>query len=110
MAAIAASPGLLTERRPGWIYKASWDLPLLILSAVLVPLPILIAWAAEATGWMRPEKVIDVINITVAALVGGPHLFSTITYTLLDGRFRESHPRYAMMAVLLPVAVIYTPC
>lgn len=107
MAAIAAAPGLLSERQPGWIYKASWDLPLLILSAVLVPLPILVAWAAETTGWMRPEKVIDVINITVAALVGGPHLFSTITYTLLDGRFRERHPRYATMAVLLPVAVIY---
>jgi hypothetical protein len=107
MAAIAASPGLLTERQPGWIYKASWDLPLLILSAILVPLPILVAWAAEATGWMRPDKVIDAINITVAALVGGPHLFSTITYTLLDGRFRERHPRYAMLAVLLPVLVVY---
>jgi hypothetical protein len=107
MAAIAVSPGLLTERQPGWIYKASWDLPLLILSAILVPLPILAAWAAEATGWMRPEKVIDLINITVAALVGGPHLFSTITYTLLDSRFRDRHPRYALMAALLPIVVVY---
>ncbi len=107
MAAIAASPGLLTERQPGWIYKASWDLPLLILSAVLVPLPILVAWAAQATGWMTPEKVIDLINITVSALVGGPHLFSTITYTVLDGRFRERHPRYAILACIIPVAVVY---
>ena len=107
MAAIAASPGLLTERQPGWIYKASWDLPLLILSAVLVPLPILVAWAAQAMGLMTPEKVIDLINITVSALVGGPHLFSTITYTLLDGRFRERHPRYAILACLIPLAVVY---
>ena len=107
MAAIAASPGLLTERQPGWIYKASWDLPLLILSAVLVPLPILVAGAAQAMGWMTPEKVIDLINITVSALVGGPHLFSTITYTLLDGRFRERHPRYAILACSIPLAVVY---
>ena len=107
MAAIAASPGLLTERQPGWIYKASWDLPLLILSAVLVPLPILVAWAAQATGWMTAEKVIDLINITVSALVGGPHLFSTITYTVLDARFRERHPRYAILACIIPVAVVY---
>ena len=107
MAAIAASPALVPKRQPGWIYKASWDLPLLILSAALVPLPFLAAWVAEASGWMKPDKVIDLINITVATLIGGPHLFSTITYTFLDGRFRRSHPRYALAAFLLPLGVIY---
>jgi hypothetical protein len=107
MAAIAASPRLVTERQPGWIYKASWDLPLLILSAVLVPLPFLIAWTAQVSGWMKPDQAIDLINIVVAALVGGPHLFSTITFTFLDGRFRARHPRYAALALLLPVGVVY---
>ena len=107
MAALAASPALVPQRQSGWIYKPSWDLPLLILSAVLVPLPFLVAWVAQATGWMKPEQIIDLINITVAALVGGPHLFSTITFTFLDGRFRTRHPRYAALAFLLPVAVIY---
>ncbi|HEY7391390.1 MAG TPA: hypothetical protein VH640_22940 [Bryobacteraceae bacterium] len=107
MAAIAASPRLVPEREPGWIYKASWDLPLLILSAILVPLPFLVAWGAEVSGWMKPDKVIDLINITVAALIGGPHLFSTITYTFLDGGFRRNHSRYAMLAFLLPMGVVY---
>src|SRR5215475_202177 len=107
MAAIAAPLRLVPDREPGWIYKASWDLPLLILSAILVPLPFLVAWAAEVSGLMKPDKVIDLINITVAALIGGPHLFSTITYTFLDGGFRRSHPRYAVLAFLLPVGVIY---
>jgi hypothetical protein len=107
MAAIAATPTLVPERQQGWLYKASWDLPLLILSAILVPLPFLVAWAAQISGWMNPDKVIDLINITVAALIGGPHLFSTITYTFLDGRFRKHHPRYALLAFLLPVVVIY---
>ena len=107
MAAIAASPLLVPQRRQGWIYKPSWDLSLLIGSAVLVPLPFVVAWLAEAAGWMKPQQAIDLINITVAALIGGPHLFSTITYTFLDGRFRSRHPRYAALAFLLPVLVVY---
>jgi hypothetical protein len=98
---------MLTRREPGWIYKPSWDLPLIIFSAILVPLPFLIAWAAQATGWLNGEKTVDLINITVALLIGGPHLFSTITYTFLDGRFRERHRGYLAMAFVLPPIVIY---
>ncbi|MBZ5582578.1 MAG: hypothetical protein LAQ30_10315 [Acidobacteriia bacterium] len=93
-------------RQPGWIYKPSWDLPLLILSVVLVPLPFFVAWAVEAIGWMKPQQVIDAINIVVATLIGGPHLFSTVTYTFLDGRFRARHPWYAGLALLLPCLVL----
>lgn len=107
MSAIAAAPTLITGRREGWIYKPSWDLTLLIGSAILVPLPFLAAWLAQASGLMNPQQSIDVINITVAALVGGPHLFSTITYTFLDGRFRARHRYYATLAFLLPVGVVY---
>ena len=107
MAAFAASPVLVPQRRQGWIYKPSWDLPLLIFSAILVPLPFLVAWAADVSGLMQPKQVIDLINITVAALIGGPHLFSTVTYTFLDGRFRALHPWYSKLALLLPVAVVY---
>jgi hypothetical protein len=95
------------QRVPGWIYKPSWDLPLLILSAALVPLPFLVAWSAQLSGWLRPQQAIDLVNIAVAALVGGPHLFSTVTYTLLDGNFRARHGRYAAFAFLLPLAVVY---
>ena len=93
-------------RQPGWIYKPSWDLPLLILSVALVPLPFFVAWAVEAIGWMKPQQVIDAINIVVATLIGGPHLFSTVTYTFLDGRFRARHPWYAGLALLLPCLVL----
>jgi hypothetical protein len=106
MAAIAGS-SLLPGREPGWIYRPAWDLPVLIGSAVLVPLPFLAAWAAQASGWMSQAKAIDLINITVAALIGGPHLFSTVTFTFLDGKFLARYPRYAALALLLPVAVIY---
>lgn len=107
MAAFATSPSLVPLRSPGWIYKPSWDLPLLIFSALLVPLPFLVAWAAEISGWMKPQQAIDLINITVAALIGGPHLFSTVTYTFLDKRFRARHRWYSKLAFLLPLGVVY---
>ncbi len=107
MSAIAAAPVLITGRRQGWIYKPSWDLTLIIGSAILVPLPFLAAWLAQISGWMRPQQTIDAINITVAALIGGPHLFSTVTYTFLDGQFRARHPWYTRLALLLPAAVVY---
>jgi len=108
MAAFASAPPLLNRRQPGWIYKPSWDLPLIIFSAaVLVPLPFLVAWVAQLTGWMDQEKAIDVINITVALLIGGPHLFSTVTFTFLDPRFRSRHRGYAAAAFILPAIVVY---
>jgi hypothetical protein len=106
MASLAASSCALTGRRPGWIYKPSWDLSVLILSAALVPLPFLAAWAAQASGWLREQQAIDWVNIAVATLIGGPHLFSTVTYTLLDGRFRSKHPRYLAAAFVLPLVVL----
>jgi hypothetical protein len=107
MAAIAGAPPLLVRRQAGWIYKPSWDLPLIIFSAILVPLPFLVAWAAQSAFRLNLEKTVDLINISVALLIGGPHLFSTITYTFLDGRFRSRHRAYLATAFLLPAIVIY---
>jgi hypothetical protein len=104
MAAVAMG---VTQRQPGWIYNRKWDLSLIIFSSVLVPLPFLVAWIAQATGWMSEEKAIDAINIAVALLIGGPHLFSTISYTFLDNNFRASHRVYAKLALLLPPIVVY---
>jgi hypothetical protein len=104
MAAVASAPQM--AREPGWIYKPSWDLPVLILSAILVPLPFLVAWSAQVSGWFKPGQAIDFINIAVATLIGGPHLFSTITFTFLDGRFRARHPGYAAAAFVVPVIVV----
>src|SRR5262245_60409127 len=108
MAAIASAPAAFPGRRSGWIYKPSWDLPVLILSAVLVPFPFLVAWLAQATGWMREQQAIDAINIAVATLIGGPHLFSTVTYTWLDRRFRDTHRSYTLLALGIPVLVVFT--
>jgi hypothetical protein len=107
MAAVTGTSPILLEREPGWIYNKTWDLSHIILSAVLVPMPFLFAWAAEQTGWISQRQAIDVINIVVAALVGGPHLFSTVTLTFLDPSFRRSHPTYTWLSLLIPLVVVY---
>ena len=106
MAAVAA-PSILLQREPGWIYNKSWDLSRIILSAALVPAPFLFAWAAQRSGLISERQAIDVINILVAALVGGPHLFSTFTLTFFDASFRRNHPRYMWCSVVIPVVVVY---
>jgi hypothetical protein len=106
MAAVAGAPNFLLRREPGWIYKRSWDLSLIIFSSLLVPFPFFIAWLAQVSGWMKPQQAVDLINITVALLIGGPHLFSTVTFTFLDGRFRSRHRAYVALAFLLPVVVV----
>ena len=95
------------RREDGWIYRRNWDLTFLIFSAVLVPLPFLVAWLAEHLAGAPPARAIELINMGVAALIGGPHLFSTFTLTLLNRSFLRRHPYYAASAGLIPLVVIY---
>jgi hypothetical protein len=107
MSAYVGAETLVCGRQPGWIYKPGWDLPVLIFSAVLVPLPFLAAWGAQISGWMNQRQAVDLINIAVALLIGGPHLFSTVTYTFLDDGFRSRYRWYTGLALVLPAAVVY---
>jgi hypothetical protein len=102
-----AATALVAGREPGWIYRKSWDLPLLILSAVLVPLPFVFAWTMQASGLLTEHQAIDLINIAVAGLIGGPHLFSTFTMTFLNRPFLAQHRLYSAASLLLPVGVVY---
>ena len=107
MAATVQGPMLLQPRAPGWIYKPSWDLPLLIFSAGLVPLPFLIAWLAQVSGLAqtaaghRPDQYLGGAPDRRPASVLHRHLY-------LPGReFRSRHPWYASLAFALPAAVVY---
>ncbi len=104
---MAAAAMTATTREPGWIYNRKWDLTLIIFSAVLVPLPFLVSWVAQVTGWLTQNQAIDLINIVVSVLIGGPHLFSTVSYTFLDRDFRTKHKGYSLLALAIPPVVIY---
>jgi hypothetical protein len=107
METAAAGAAVLVAREPGWICSRRWDLSLIIGSAILVPLPLLFSSVARLSGWMTEQQAVDAINIAVAALIGGPHLFSTVTFTFLNRSFLRRRPLYAAGSFILPVMVVY---
>jgi hypothetical protein len=83
---------------PGaWLRSARWDLTFLILSAVLVPIPLLLyhVLGVSQTG----------VNLIVAGLIGGPHLYSTFTYTFMEPNYRRRHRRFLAASLALPAIV-----
>lgn len=85
--------------RSPWLLSRRWDLIFLIGSAVLVPLPLLIKSGFGLS--------VSAVNLAVTILIGGPHLWATFTYTLLEKRFWKLHPFYAAGSFLIPPLVVY---
>ena len=86
-----------TSVRCVWLHSRTWDLALLILSAALVPIPLLMH---HGLGLSQPA-----VNLIVAGLVGGPHLYSTFTYTFMEPNYRRRHRRFLAASLALPVIV-----
>jgi hypothetical protein len=82
-----------------WLLSRRWDLVFLIGSAILVPLPLLIKNGLGLS--------VSAVNLAVTVLIGGPHLFATFSYTLLEKRFWKSYPFYAAGALAIPPLVVY---
>src|ERR1700712_1755720 len=80
-----------------WLRSPRWDLTFLILSAALVPIPLLMF---HELGMSQTA-----VNLVVAGLVGGPHLYSTFTYTFLEPSYRRRHRRFLAAPLSLPVIV-----
>jgi hypothetical protein len=80
-----------------WLRSRNWDLTFLILSAALVPIPLLMYHGLGISQ--------TAVNLIVAGLIGGPHLYSTFTYTFMQRGYRERHRRFLLGSLLLPVVV-----
>jgi hypothetical protein len=85
-----AAPGV-------WLRSPSWDLSFLILSAALVPIPLLLFHGLGVSQ--------TAVNLLVAGLIGGPHLYSTFTYTFMEPSYRRRHRRFLAASLALPVFV-----
>ena len=82
-----------------WLNGRSWDLAFLILSVVIVPFVLLL---------VHLRVPADFINLGVAGVIGGPHLFSTYTATYLDRGFRKRNMALLVAATLIvPTFVFY---
>jgi hypothetical protein len=100
-AAALTRPRLTSPPSPAatgvWLRSSRWDLTFLILSAALVPIPLLMYHGLGVSQ--------TAVNLVVAGLVGGPHLYSTFTYTFLEPNYRRRHRRFLAASLALPVIV-----
>ena len=81
-----------------WLRSPSWDLGFLTLSGVLVIIPLILF---EFMG-----RSAMFINLFVAGVIGGPHMYATFFRTALDPSFRRRHPVVMTVSALIPVLVI----
>jgi hypothetical protein len=100
-----------------WLRTRNWDLGFITLSVLMVAMPYL-----AYLGLMRLSTLVEpltaalgaspdsisrnLVNATVALLVGGPHMYATFTRTALDTDFVQRHPRLLRSALLIPLVVI----
>src|SRR5918994_772426 len=80
-----------------WLRNRNWDLTFLILSAALVPIPLIMYHGLGVSQ--------TAVNLIVAGLIGGPHLYSTFTYTVFQRGYRERHRAFLLGTLALPVVV-----
>ena len=71
-----------------WLRSRNWDLTFLILSAALVPIPLLMYHGLGISQ--------TAVNLIVAGLIGGPHLYSTFTYTFMEPNYRTRHQAFLL--------------
>jgi hypothetical protein len=98
MEAAALAPTRLGASTEGaWLRSRNWDLTFLIGSAALVPIPLLMYHGLGISQ--------TAVNLIVAGLIGGPHLYSTFTYTFLEPAYRRRHRAFLLASLVLPVMV-----
>ena len=93
----AARGGLMG--RSCWLVSAPYDLTFITGSAILLFVP-------HAIHLLWPSNI--VVDLVIAAAIGGPHLFATYTLTFMEPNFRRRYPRYTAAALLLPLVVLVT--
>jgi len=106
-----AMQSLAAERQTAapdpWICSARWDMTFLILSAGLVAAPILFHYAL-LEPLLGTQQSVWLVNGVVALAIGGPHMYSTYTYTYMERDFLRRYPVYVALGLLIPIGVIAT--
>ncbi|MEE8300873.1 MAG: hypothetical protein V3S24_00395 [Candidatus Tectomicrobia bacterium] len=81
-----------------WLHSKGWDLCFITLSGVLVLIPLSLY---ELVG----ESAI-VVNLLIAGIIGGPHMYATFFRTAFDRRFRQRHRFLIYSSPFIPVLVV----
>ena len=84
--------------RGPWLHSKGWDLCCITLSSVLVVIPLALY---ELMG-----NSATFVNILIAGLIGGPHMYATFFRTTLDRSFRQRHRFLVGSSLVIPVLVV----
>jgi hypothetical protein len=101
----------------GWLKSRRWDLTFISLSITLVASPYLlylvflqlprVVAPLSVTLHTTPEDLSrNAVNLLVALLVGGPHMYSTFTRTALDHDFQKTNRGFLLSSLFIPVVVV----
>src|SRR5688572_7862154 len=93
------STALTIPRSNLWLYHRRWDLTFLIGSAGLAAVPLLLFYVFGVST--------AAINLLVAGVVGGPHLYSTFGFTLVEPAYRRQYGWLLLPCLLIPIAVLW---
>lgn len=99
-----------------WLRNRTFDLRFVTLSVILVAGPYtayllllnmgaLLAPLVSALGTTVDDLSRNLVNASVALLVGGPHMYATWTRTGLDRDFAHKHKRFLLVGLIIPVIV-----
>jgi hypothetical protein len=89
-----------------WLKSKGWDLTWISGSVLLMVIPYASYYFGQALGF-KPDDSRNAVNMLVAFLIGGPHMYATHTRTTLDPKFRKRHQSIYIAAFVIPALVVY---
>jgi hypothetical protein len=88
-----------------WLRSRNWDTLFMTLSVFLVPMPYLVYLLGVNLG-LDPDVSRNGVNLIVALLVGGPHMYATFMRTALDKQFVKRYPMLIRSSIIIPIVVV----
>jgi|SRR5579859_1007353 len=100
-------PESLSDLHPEglWLRNRNWDTLFMTMSVFLVPLPYLVYLIGLQLG-IADTVARNAVNLAIALLVGGPHMYATFMRTALDQQFVKRYPALIRSSILIPIVVV----
>jgi hypothetical protein len=91
------APGTMWAQGP-WLHSQRWDLLCITGSSALVVLPLMLYAVMGHSATF--------VNLFIAGVIGGPHMYATFFRTFLDATFWRRHRRLVGCSLGIPVLVV----
>jgi hypothetical protein len=76
------------------------------MSVILVPIPYLTWIFMRDVLRVESDAGRQAVNLLIAGLIGGPHMYATFTRTALDHDFRANYAGFVRSSIIIPLIVV----